>query len=159
MTEWWRGRSDREKVLLAAMACICICSLFYLVFVRPAVAYRQDAQVYLGSAVALHTEVSRAAAELSSLSRTGAQLANRDERPVRVLASARAREIGLGVTRIQPMADDSVSFWLSNVDVASLYSWTVDLQTDYGITVVRADIQRMPDGLSVQAQIVMRKSQ
>lgn len=159
MTEWWRERSDREKALLGAMAGACLCSLVYLAMLRPVMSYNEEAQIYYESAAALYADVSRAADELSDFSRNGVVLANRDDRPVRVLASASAREQGLSITRIQPMADDTVSFWLNNVDVRSLFAWTVDLQLEHGITVARADILRMPDKLSVQAQIVLRTSQ
>lgn len=155
----WQERTGREKVLLAAAACVCACVLIYFAVVRPTVAYQKGAQVYLDSAVELHADVTRAAEELSRLSQNGAMPSSGDDRPVRVLASAGAREQGLSVTRIQPMSDQAVSFWVDEVTVAALFAWTIGLQVDHGITVSRADIQRMPDGRSVQAQIVLRKSQ
>lgn len=159
MTLWWNERTEREKALLFVMGGVCTCFILYMALVRPVWDYRRESKGYFEEAMLLHADVSAAASELAAQSPGQSFPATRDDRPARVLASASARDLGLGVIRIQPLENNSVSFWLDGVDVATLFVWIVDLQTEHGIVVTRADIQRQPDGLSVQAQIVLRNAQ
>lgn len=159
MTGWWNARTEREQMLLGAMSAACILFFLYFALFVPASAYKNDAEAVLERALATYADVAAAAAQLENLSQTNGERIARDDRPVRVLASARARELGLSVIRIQPMENDSVSFWLTDASATALFEWLTSLQTDHGITVGRADIQRAPDNVVVQAQVVLRKAQ
>ncbi len=157
MTQWWTLRSEREQTLVISLVVIIAAFLLYFAVIRPVLSFREQALDDYKAASEVRDDVQSAASALSKGSgQTVASREDADDRPPRIIASASARQLGLGITRIQPMEDDVVSFWFDQVDVSVLFTWMVNLNTQYGFVVSRADIQRSPEGESVTAQIVLR---
>lgn len=145
--------------MLAVLAAISLCVCIYFALVRPLQGYRDAARADYAAAAEIYQEVAAAADALKQ--RSGAASASTrvsDDRPVRVIASATARDLGLGITRIQPVNDTDVSFWFDGAGVRDLFRWMVQMETDHGVSITKADIQKSPGGETVQAQVVLGRT-
>ena len=143
--------------MLVAMLAVVASVALYFATLRPLEGYRESAYAGYISAAEVFQDVSGAAAELERReSAVSPATPAAEDRPVRVTASATARQLGLGITRIQPINDDEVSFWLDGAGVRDLFRWMVALETEHGVRITKADIQKSPGGETVQAQVVLR---
>jgi len=145
--------------MLAIMGGVCVAVTIYFAAILPLQTYRESAEAGFTSARALYQEVSAAAAALERQSTATpiADAASQDQ-PVRVIASASAQELGLSITRIQPVSDGELSFWFDGAGVRDIFRWMVGLGTGHGLTIAKADIQKSPNGQTVQAQVVLRRN-
>jgi len=156
MTQWWTLRSEREQTLIVSMMSLVMIFVLYFAVIRPVLSFREQALQDYRAVSEVRDDVQAAASTLLKGSSQTNDFQESDDRPPRIIASASARQLGLGITRIQPMEDDAVSFWFDQEDSSVLFTWMVNLNTQYGFVVSRADIQKSPDGESVNAQIVLR---
>jgi type II secretory pathway component PulM len=156
MTQWWTLRSEREQALIVSMVSLVMIVVLYFAVIRPVLSFRDQALQDYRTASEVRNDVQIAASRLLRGSAQANDFRDTDDRPPRIIASASARQLGLGITRIQPLEDDVVSFWFDQENVSLLFTWMVNLNTQYGFVVSRADIQQSPDGESVNAQIVLR---
>jgi type II secretory pathway component PulM len=143
--------------MLYTMGVLCLCSAVYFLVFVPLQTYRQATQTSLNTAREVFNEVSFAArvieerATISPHSEKG-----QNGEPVRVLASATAQQLGLGITRIQPLTETDVAFWFDMVEVRDLFRWIVALEADARVSVPRVEVVKLPDADAVQAQVVLR---
>lgn len=60
----------------------------------------------------------------------------------------------IGLTRVQPESDNSISVWIDDVPTQRLYGFLQTLLTDYNVRMVRTSISSVSDGL-VSAQFTL----
>jgi len=148
MSEWWTDRQPRERALLlgvAALVCAFALAQFLLL---PLIHYRAAAQAEHEAALAMLTEVEAGARAVHALR---AAAGERPEGAGRTAVATTATELGLVITRLQPLETTELDVWLDDVDSKLLYAWVGRLQ-ERGIPVTRASIQKS-DGATVSAQI------
>lgn len=154
MNGFWQERTSRERALLMVAGGLCLLVALYQFGWMPLADYRARAAARLAAADRLYVDVAQGA-RLVAAARQDDQKA--DARPLRLLASANARDMGLAITRLQPSGEEELSIWFDHVDSRLLWRWLVALQRDHGVSVIKATIQRDDDQPTVRAQFLLHK--
>ena len=151
MTAFWQNLSDRERLLLIVGGVVVSVCLFLLVVVGPVTTWRSNAMLRATTAERNYEMVRQAAAKLP----TAASIDNVDsETPVRIVLSRTTNNLGFSLTSINPLPDGNVSASANNVSADQLFAWIGDLQSQFGVSVITADIARDADNpQNVRAQI------
>ncbi len=154
MKQFWRERNDREKRLLLGAAVLCLLLALYQFAWVPAKAYRDHAAERLAQAETLYQDIAQGVGQFARLQ---GQVSASDARPLQVIASARAADLGLGITRMQPAENGDLSIWFDAADARQLWRWAIALGRDHGVEFVKASMQRTPEQDAVRAQFLLRK--
>ena len=150
MIQWWSDRKPREQALLLSAAGFVVAFIFVQFLIIPLVHYRSSARDQLSSALEMLTEVEKGARAVQAIRATaGEQPAG----AVRTVAASTATELGISITRLQPLENDELDVWLDDVAAPLLFSWIGRL-AKRGVPVARAVIHK-GDGTSVNAQITL----
>lgn len=148
MMQWWSDREPRERALLTGVAALACLFVFFQFLVLPLINYRASAQDQYDAALAMLEDVEAGARTVQGIRATsGAQLKG----TARTVVATTATELGLAITRFQPLETSELDVWLDDVSSQLLYAWIGRLQ-ERGIPVTRAVIQKS-DGATVSAQI------
>lgn len=147
MKQWWEDRSTRERTLVLGVGGLAVVFSLFQFLLLPLVHYRASARDQYEAALATLQDVESGARLVRGLRTTG----DRPEGGVRTVVAATATELGLAITRLQPVGDNQLDVWLDAAASPLLYSWVTRLQ-DRGILVARAVIQKN-DGTTVSAQM------
>lgn len=148
MMQLWSDRQPRERTLLLGVGVlVCAFALFQFLLL-PLVQYRASARDQHEAALAMLQEVEDGARTVQALR---ASAGERSDVPARTVVATTAAELGLAVTRFQPLENSELDVWLDDVASPLLYAWIGRLH-ERGIPVTRATIQKN-DGATVSAQI------
>lgn len=151
---WWDARTVREQRMLMAMAVLAAAVFVWLVVVRPAMAWREDAAA------------DRAAAELDLAQvRAGVRLmaspsavprATVDVGGFEALVLRTAEAAGLSVTTGMA-ASGELGFRIPNASSAALFGWLSALERAHGIEVVSLGVVENTDAtLQVEGALSRR---
>ncbi len=148
MNQWWSDRQPRERTLLLGVAVLaCTFSLFQFLLM-PLVNYRASARDQHEAALAMLEEVEAGARTAQALRAVAGE---RPEGAARTVVAATATELGLAITRLQPLENTELDVWLDNASSPLLYAWIGRLH-ERGIPVSRAVVQKS-GGNTVSAHI------
>ncbi len=150
MKQWWFDREPRERLLLTSVGALALAFGVFQFLVVPLAQYRASAHDQHEAALAMLAEVEAGARTVHALRATAGQ---RAEGTPRTIVAATATELGLTITRLQPLENAELDVWLDDVASPLLYAWIGRLH-DQGIPVTRAVIQKS-DGATVSAQITL----
>ena len=148
MNQWWAERQPRERMLLACVGTLVVVFAVFQFLIMPLAAYRAFARDQHDAALAMLQEVEAGARTVQTLQ---AAAGERPEGAARTVVATTATELGLAITRLQPLESGELDVWLDDVASPLLYAWVGRLQ-ERGIPVTRAVIQKN-DGATVSAQI------
>lgn len=152
MMDWWTHRSGRGKRLLLTGGAVVACFAMYFAVIEPISSYKASS---LRSYVAAQSELRTVNDLVAELKSTKLSRPEAADRLPRVEATAVARDMGLGITRIQPMQDGSISFWFDEAAAPDIFRWLIKLKSTHGFDVKRADIQKVSEADTVRAQIIL----
>lgn len=148
MNQWWSDRLPRERALLLSVAVLTCAFGMFQFLLMPLVNYRASARDQHEAALAMLEEVETGARTVQALRTTAGE---RPEGAMRTVVAATATELGLPITRLQPLENTDLDVWLDNVSSPLLYAWIGRLH-ERGIPVSRAVVQKS-GGNAVSAQI------
>lgn len=148
MNQWWSDRQPRERALLSGVGALVSLFVVFQFLLVPLAGYRASARDQHEAALAMLQEVEAGARTIQALQ---AAAGERPEGAARTVVATTATELGLAITRLQPLESNELDVWLDDVASPLLYAWVGRLQ-ERGIPVTRAVIQKN-DGASVSAQI------
>ncbi len=148
MKEWWSDRQPRERTLIAGVGALMLMFAVFQFLILPLAAYRASARAEHEAALAMLQEVEAGARTVQTVR---AAAGERPEGAARTIVAATATELGLAITRLQPLESSELDVWLDDVASPLLFAWVGRLQ-ERGIPVTRAVIQKN-DGATVSAQI------
>lgn len=154
MTSFWQERNPRERMLLVLAGALCLLTGLYQFAWAPLAGYRVRAAASLAEAEQLYADIAQGAA-IAAAARAGSGQV--DARPLRIIASDSARELGLSITRFQPAENGDLSIWLDQADARLLWRWLATLHQVHGVSAVKAVIQRDDGQPTVRAQLLLRK--
>ena len=72
--------------------------------------------------------------------------------PIREAATAASRQSGVSISRIQPEADNKVTFWIDKAGTQAIMNWLVLLKTQYGYNPSKVTIQKNTGEESLRGQ-------
>ena len=154
-SKWWASLTLREQGLIALMIVLALgIGLIYGVL-RPITSY-YDAGVR--AVAASTTEATRVRSAIQS---AGALQKNATPKPstttnVRAAISETALTLGITVTRLQPDQNGNLTVWLDAVPSDDFFHWLRVLQSDHGVSVAKATVQKEDGSPVVRAQLVFR---
>ena len=148
MNQWWSDRQPRERTLLGGVGVLVLLFVVFQFLLMPLADYRASARDQHEAALAMLQEVEAGARTIHALQ---AAAGERPEGAARTVVATTATELGLAITRLQPLESNELDVWLDDVASPLLYAWVGRLQ-ERGIPVTRAVIQKNDDA-TVSAQI------
>lgn len=137
----WRDRSDRERLLLSVLGVLLVGTAYWFLLVAPAAAHRRDAHERYVASVKTLAEVQAAARQVSGVAAAPKRVDLRNT----IVETAGARQ--LGIQRLQPEGDGTLTVWLEPATPAQVFGWVADLGETHGIEVRRATIGKAGDGV------------
>ncbi len=144
----------RERILVGIAAAVLALSLIFLVVVEPL----QNSVKRLRSDVAEMQGIVAELADARSLvlsSRSGIGVIQGQGRSLLSIVDQSGKESGLAsaITRMQPEGDATVRVWLEQADFAALVRWLDKLESNYGVSVTEAAIDRESQPGLVRARL------
>lgn len=123
LTDWWRGRSQREQILLGIMMGLFLAVFGWLAILRPIEAGLATARSDNALAVERLERVRRDASVLKTKMAYASDTAQ-------AIASRSADEAGFSPTRLDPQSGSRVIIGLSTAKPVALFRWlrTLDAQ-------------------------------
>lgn len=146
VTDWWLGRTVRERWLIAAMLAILLPLLAWLLVARPLVVALDAAQQRHVAAVRQHGQVLAQVAQLKAAPRiaggpsTGA--------PIALRITEAAAQASLSLSANQPAGPTTTAITLAPTSPAAALRWLRQLEGS-GIVVRELAITPQPGGLVV----------
>ena len=158
MNQWWSDRQPRERSLIAGVGVLVLVFVVFQFLLMPLANYRVSARDQHEAALAMLQEVEAGARTVLSLQDAAGKRPEGAARTVVATTGVTSKlltgiqtELGLAITRLQPLESNELDVWLDDVASPLLYTWVGRLQ-ERGIPVTRAVIQKN-DGATVSAQI------
>lgn len=119
-TDWWAGRSERERTMLAVMFALLAVVILWLAIIRPLDAARVRADLRLAAAT---TDAGRIAAVAE-----GVRIARATAPPVLAIplptaVNQAAEANGFTLARLDPQGGDRVAIAISTARSPALFTW------------------------------------
>ena len=149
MTAWWRTKSTRDQWLLASAAGLLAVVTWWTLVWSPLQTARADTVTRIARIESSRSTLSALPAEVGLPSGGGAHTSS-----LREIVSATASARKLPIQRIEQSANQVVvEFELA--DFAQMMSWLETLSRDHSISVIDAEISRLPEPGTVSAQMTL----
>lgn len=142
LAAWWRGRTARERLILAGGGILVFLILLPLVAYQSASSFRHAAAAQLESARSLRADVARLKALGPAPALSG---------DVRSLALESAQAVGLTPTRIEQRGGDQFVIVFEPAESLMAYRW-IDLMGRGGALVQRTALARVGEDGVVSAE-------
>lgn len=149
MTAWWNDLSQREQYMVMALGALAALFLVLQFGVKPLADWRANTVERAQRARDGYEMVAAAAAIGGQASQAGAQ----NQIPLRQALTQSAAAANIGLVRIGAAVNGQIEVQPEEVSGDRLFQWLAALQSQYGVTVVFADISRSDSGL-VKAQVL-----
>jgi general secretion pathway protein M len=143
---WWAARQIRERQILVVGAIAVAVSIFYLAIWEPVARAQRKADAALRQSRTVANRLETNAVEVQRSRGTGGGFSSLPLLTA-VDQAAKRPELGKAPSRIQPENDKEVKLWLDEVPFDALVSWLQILQTQYGIAVASAELEKKGEGL------------
>ena len=140
IAEFWRERSAREQVLLAALAVLAIAAIWYFAAVVPLLDRTGASKQRLAAETALLERLDRVGSRMAALPAPHA----RSDASLLLLVNRSVRDAGLGGFLEEGAADGEtrVRLRLFDAPFPEVSAWLAGLAVREGIRTVSADIER-----------------
>lgn len=158
MKAWFAALESRERQLLLAGGAVLIVLLVYLGVWEPlqgkvrslnqTVQDQQDTLAWMQGAVA-QAKALRASGPARGQLATGQSLLSL------VDSSARARQLGGALKRVQPEGDRQVHIWMEAASFDALVDWLAELDRTQGVRVINSVIEAKESAGLVDARLVV----
>jgi type II secretory pathway component PulM len=114
--KYWYNLTLREQIALIILTVFVGIFLIYVLMVMPLIERNEQ------SLLALNNEKARY--------------------NLRDAATSASRQTGVAISRIQPEADNSVTFWIDKAGTLEMMNWLVLLRSQYGYNATKVTIQK-----------------
>jgi len=149
---------DQKAVQLLALAIILV--LIYALIWRPVSSFREHAEQRHENAESLlaWAEANQGVfRELAGKSQTGAAPAQTisDTRQLMAVVTQSAGDSGLSLQRFEPSGEKAMRVWLGNVPFRDVASWLERLNTQYGIVIDQAALDKEEGTGQISARLTL----
>jgi len=142
--------TERERMMLAALAVVFALTFIYFLVVTPVLSFQ-------ARATADYARAARVAQLTEGLEAPGVETA--DDRQLRSVVSELAAQNSLVFDRIQTDPNGGVQMDLSNVPYAAFYTWLEMLEREEGIVVTEANITSGDEVASLEARVSLARGE
>jgi general secretion pathway protein M len=148
--QWWNARLPRERQILIVGAAVVAVFVLYSAIWSPLQKARHRAELDLQETRALANRLEDVAAEVQRDRGVGGGAAATRGMPLlsAVDQAAHRPELGKQYEKIEPdEGERTVKIWIDDVPFDALVNWLSVLQTQYGIVVSSAELERKGEGV------------
>lgn len=152
-------RRDQQALMVLGIAVVL--GILYFAIWRPAVSYHDNAVNSRENAVELLAWMDANRASLQRLSGgvpgQSSTNVNRpaDGRALMALVTRTAGESGLTLQRFEPSGNDAIRVWLEQVPFSQVASWLETLNTDNGVEIEQASMDRQNEPGLVSVRLTL----
>lgn len=151
--DWWRGRSEREQILLGVMGALLALVILIFAIILPIVDGLASARERLDRATIASGQVEARIAAIDAAKRAPLPPLGG---PLAVIVGTAATDAGFTLERANAQGDDRVAIAIPAAKSTALFGWLNDLRTR-GIFVETINVRRNPDSsLAVEATLRRR---
>ena len=151
----WAGRSAREQVLLALAGGLAVVLAVSVLVVQPLAGFNARARDDYAAAMRLYRSIQADARDYRRLVAEVREDSG-DDRSLRAIAGATALRHEISLARMVPAEDGALTVNIDRADSRAVMAWLVALETEFGIQVASATMDRAGDGV-VEASVVLRR--
>lgn len=152
MMKFWNNRTSREQISLIVLALFIGLFLVYVLILMPLVVKKEQSLATLEDEKARYQRI----VQMAQLSQKTNELSSSDDIssiPIREAATIASRQSGVSISRIQPEADNKVTFWIDKAGTQEMMNWLVLLKSQYGYNPSKVTIQKNTGEESLRGQI------
>ncbi len=158
---WYHGLQQRERQLVLAASIVVIATLLYLIIWEPIVNGVSDQAQKYESQMDILDWMQTAATEVRTLKATGAaKRQTNSSQPVTLLVEQSAATAGLKpfIRKLESTSDKGARITIDEASFDQLLLWLNTLQTQYGIAVSSANLDRVDKPGAVNARMTLSRS-
>ena len=158
---WYHGLQQRERQLVLAATIVVIATLLYLVIWEPIVNGVSDQTQKYESQVDILDWMQTAAIEVRTLKKTGAaKRRTNSSQPVTLLVEQSAMTAGLKpyIRKLESTSDKGARITIDEASFDQILLWLNTLQTQYGISVSSANLDRVDKPGAVNARMTLSRT-
>lgn len=157
---WYHGLQQRERQLVLAASIVVITTLLYLIVWEPIVNGVSDQTQKYESQMDILDWMQTAAIEVRTLKATGAaKRQTNSSQPVTLLVEQSATAAGLKpfIRKLESTSDKGARITIDEASFDQLLLWLNTLQTQYGISVTSANLDRVEKPGAVNARMTLSR--
>jgi len=150
--------SQRDQRALKLLGLALAIALVYLLVWQPVAQFREEARNDMERAEELLGWIQgqeRVARNISDMEPSEEGAANLRGGSLLRTVTESAERSGLSLQRFEPSGDDAMRIWVDNVPFTDLAQWLAHLQSEYGIGVNQAAVDRTDEPGLVDARITL----
>lgn len=149
ITGWWQARSQRERLLLGALAATAGVWLAVTAVVQPLLGAHAAAEASI-------TRADAALARLAALPAADAAATTGDAQPATAVITATAPDYGMTIRRLEPDGDGA-RVTLADAGYPEILRWVQALESQHDLHVASIQIDRRPDPGLVSATMTLQR--
>ena len=158
---WYQGLQQRERQLVLAAAAVIIVTLFYLIIWEPVHKSIEEQTQKYHSQTGILQWMQSAAAEVNTLRASGsAKRRTGGNQPVTLLVENSASTAGLKpyLSKLESTSDKGARVTIDAASFDQLLIWLNTLQTQYGISVTSANVDRDDKPGAVNVRMTLNRN-
>lgn len=138
--KYWYSLTVREQISLMVLAGFGGLFLIYVLLVMPLIARNEQSLIALNDEKARYNRILEMAKAVKT---TGNQSSkNSISMPIREAATSASRQTGVSISRIQPEANNRITFWVDKAGTQETMNWLVRFRSEYGYDATKVTIQK-----------------
>ena len=161
LQQWFQGLQARERNLVLAAAVVMVLTLFYLAIWEPLHNSLADETSRHKSQLEILSWMQNASAEVKALkaSGTSARQVNTNQ-PVTLVVETSATSSGLKpfITKLESTSDKGARVMIDAASFDQLVLWLNNLQTQYGISVISANLDRHSKPGTINGRLTLNRN-
>lgn len=158
---WYHGLQQRERQLVLAASILVITTLLYLIIWEPIHNGVQDQTQRYQSQLEILDWMQTAATEVRTLKATGAsKRKTNSSQPVTLLVEQSATTAGIKpfIRKLESTSDKGARITIDAASFDQVLLWLSTLQTQYGITVSSANLDRAEKQGAINARMTLSRT-
>ena len=158
---WYHGLQQRERQLVLAASVVVIITLLYLIIWEPIHNGLRDQTQKYESQVDILDWMQTAATEVRALKATGAtKRSTNSSQPVSLVVERSAATAGIKpfIRKLESTSDKGARVTIDEASFDQLLLWLSTLQTQYGISVSSANLDRVDKPGAVNARMTLSRN-
>ena len=158
---WYHGLQQRERQLVLVASIVVITTLLYLIIWEPIVNGVNDQTQKYESQMDILDWMQTAAVEVRTLKATGAaKRRTNSSQPVTLLVEQSAATAGLKpfIRKLESTSDKGARITIDEASFDQILLWLDTLQTQYGISVSSANLDRAEKPGAVNARMTLSRT-